>query len=131
MRILLIVLVMALSGIITPVPANAQDLGGILRLFLGECEHGDRESCRIHRMYADCDRGDHRACEEIRRERYHERKHEFEHARGRDEFMRESRERCERGDREACRLHHLYRECERGDRRACEEANRERNYERR
>jgi len=52
-------------------------------------------------------------------------------AQDREEFMRQTHWQCEQGDREACRIHHLYRECEHGDRRACDEVNRERYHERR
>ena len=55
---------------------------------------------------------------------------ERQQMREREEFLKRTHWQCEQGDREACRIHHLYRECEHGDNYACDEVNRERYHER-
>jgi len=129
MRALLIALVVAASGLLASGPARAHDNEDFLRWSHQQCERGDRDACRIHHLYEECDHGDRRACDEINRERYHEHWQSREHEHGRDDFLRHTRELCERGDREACHIHHLYEECDHGDRRACDEIARERYHE--
>ena len=49
--------------------------------------------------------------------------------REREEFLSRAHWQCERGDHEACRVYHLYRQCQGGNVRACEEIERERYHD--
>ncbi len=126
MRSLLIRLAVVAIGTFMFMPAGAQDIGDFLRRTHWQCERGDQEACRIHRLYRSCEGGNPNSCREIESERYYEVWYEQR----RQDFLRLIGSQCELGDQEACRIRYLYHECDRGAVYACEEIQRERYHHR-